>query len=292
MALCVLTYIRAKDGYSLEFLSVLVPLSFQMLLTQFVSYVDTVSPNFTGGSPNYTLYAWWASFSSVALTTAVVYTLARYLILLLPTTKRQTSIAMKIMRGIIMLFFTASTVSILAAGNFEPSKVMHITFSYHFFAASSLMSALGIAALYYKRNARGWEQESLLSGISATFLPLLFTFPIDLIFFRDQTFKVAYLSYSIFVVYLYFFISRRYFQQYEHPVHEGIIDEKFMMEKGISAREKEVLYLLVRGETSFEIGEHLYISHNTVKTHIKHIYEKLQVSTRVQLYALIAKHTQ
>ncbi|MDC7246761.1 MAG: helix-turn-helix transcriptional regulator, partial [Sphaerochaetaceae bacterium] len=74
--------------------------------------------------------------------------------------------------------------------------------------------------------------------------------------------------------------------------HEGIIDEKFMMEKGISAREKEVLYLLVRGETSFEIGEHLYISHNTVKTHIKHIYEKLQVSTRVQLYALIAKHTQ
>jgi DNA-binding CsgD family transcriptional regulator len=240
---------------------------------------------------NYQLFAWWVSTASIICTTILLYTVSRYLVVLLPIPKKKTTIALIIIKIVVALFAIGSVVTILLVSDVQPIIVMNITFSYHFFAASSLMVILGIAAFHYKKFAKGWEQESLLEGITATFLPLLFTFPIDLIFFREQTFKIAYLSYSSFVVYLYFFISRQYFQQYEHPIEQGVIDDKFLKQKGISIREKEVLLLLIRGKTSFEIGTELFISHNTVKTHIKHIYEKLQVSTRVQLYALIAQHT-
>ncbi len=291
-ALCVLTYIRARDHYSLEFLTILTPLSLQMLLTQFVTYVHRLFPDVLMTNTNYRLFAMWVTGASIIFTTLLLYTAARYLIRLLPTKESQTRIALLIMRIVIILFFIGSVVSIAIASDLEIIKAMNITFSYHFFAGSYIMVILGLSALYYKRFAKGWKQENLLSGMIATFIPLLFTFPIDLVFFRDQTFKIAYLSYSIFVVYLYFFIARRYFQEYEHPVEEKIVDDAYLRKMGISEREKEVLHLLIKGNTSHEIATELFISHNTVKTHIKHIYEKLHVSTRVQLYSLLSSHTQ
>jgi DNA-binding NarL/FixJ family response regulator len=50
----------------------------------------------------------------------------------------------------------------------------------------------------------------------------------------------------------------------------------------LSERELEVLDLLGTGMTAKEIGEKIFVSANTVRTHIRHIYEKLQVQTRVE----------
>ena len=50
----------------------------------------------------------------------------------------------------------------------------------------------------------------------------------------------------------------------------------------LSEREKEVLKLVASGYTSVEIGMRLCISAQTVNTHIKNIYAKLQVRTRAQ----------
>jgi len=50
----------------------------------------------------------------------------------------------------------------------------------------------------------------------------------------------------------------------------------------LSEREQHVLDLMSTGMTAREIGERLFISVNTVRTHIRHIYEKLHVQTRVQ----------
>lgn len=48
----------------------------------------------------------------------------------------------------------------------------------------------------------------------------------------------------------------------------------------LSSREIEVLELVAQGNTNREIGAHLKISEATVKTHLVHIYEKLQVPDR------------
>lgn len=153
------------------------------------------------------------------------------------------------------------------------------------------MVAHGITSLWYRKQASGHEQESLLSGISATFLPLIITFPLDLIFFRAHTFKIAYLSFCVFTVYIYLFISRRYFQDYGTPCPQESLPHAFLTKQGISSREEEIIELLVLGKTNREIAEELFISNNTVKTHIKNVYGKLDVSNRVQLFSLLRGET-
>ncbi|QLY82362.1 hypothetical protein HZF06_14280 [Clostridium intestinale] len=49
----------------------------------------------------------------------------------------------------------------------------------------------------------------------------------------------------------------------------------------LSQREIDVLKEIAKGSTNKEIGENLFISISTVKTHIINIYGKLQVSNRV-----------
>lgn len=51
---------------------------------------------------------------------------------------------------------------------------------------------------------------------------------------------------------------------------------------GISARELEVLDFLARGHSNKEIAKALFVSPNTVKTHLAHLYQKLEVSRRTQ----------
>jgi LuxR family maltose regulon positive regulatory protein len=48
----------------------------------------------------------------------------------------------------------------------------------------------------------------------------------------------------------------------------------------LTEREIEVLDLLAAGHTNREIAQKLYLSVNTVKTHLKHIYGKLDVGNR------------
>lgn len=50
----------------------------------------------------------------------------------------------------------------------------------------------------------------------------------------------------------------------------------------LSEREQEVLDMLCKGLRPKSIGERLYVSANTVRTHIRHIYEKLHVRSRVE----------
>ncbi len=53
----------------------------------------------------------------------------------------------------------------------------------------------------------------------------------------------------------------------------------------LSDREVQVLKCLARGQTTSQIAESLFISENTVKTHIRHILEKMEVNNRAEAVA-------
>ena len=54
----------------------------------------------------------------------------------------------------------------------------------------------------------------------------------------------------------------------------------------LSDREQEVFRLIARGLSNAEIGKELFISETTVKTHITHILQKLDLRDRVQAVVL------
>lgn len=58
----------------------------------------------------------------------------------------------------------------------------------------------------------------------------------------------------------------------------------------LTPREHEVLTLIAEGCSAPEIGRRLYLSPATVKTHMKHLYEKLGVSERAAAIAEAMRH--
>jgi len=60
--------------------------------------------------------------------------------------------------------------------------------------------------------------------------------------------------------------------------------EKSILETAdLTEREREIVRLVLAGLSNREIGEQLYIAESTVKKHMSHIYEKLEVKNREQL---------
>lgn len=55
----------------------------------------------------------------------------------------------------------------------------------------------------------------------------------------------------------------------------------------LSRRETDVLFLLAKGYNSAAIQEKLYIAEGTAKTHIRHIYRKLDVHTQQELMRMV-----
>ena len=57
----------------------------------------------------------------------------------------------------------------------------------------------------------------------------------------------------------------------------------------LSPREREVLALVIEGRSNKAIAEALYVSPNTVKTHVASLMRKLDASTRAHLAAIAAR---
>lgn len=61
-----------------------------------------------------------------------------------------------------------------------------------------------------------------------------------------------------------------------------MVVESFQVQKlgQLSDRENDVLTLLAKGKSYLTIGEELNVSINTIKTHVRNIYEKLHVNSK------------
>lgn len=58
-------------------------------------------------------------------------------------------------------------------------------------------------------------------------------------------------------------------------------------EHGLTSREAEILVMIVRGRSKGYIAENLFISENTVRSHSKHIYQKLNVHSKQEVLDLL-----
>lgn len=65
------------------------------------------------------------------------------------------------------------------------------------------------------------------------------------------------------------------------------VDQNFKL---LTAQEKRIIKKVLRGKTYIEIAENMDISINTIKTHIKNIFNKYNVSSKIELYNKIIDH--
>jgi DNA-binding CsgD family transcriptional regulator len=71
----------------------------------------------------------------------------------------------------------------------------------------------------------------------------------------------------------------------EVPIRMGspfVLNSAQLAELGITKREHEILQLIAEGLSNREIGERLFVSENTVKTHSSRLFDKMSVNRRVQ----------
>ena len=59
----------------------------------------------------------------------------------------------------------------------------------------------------------------------------------------------------------------------------------------LSNREREVYDLVAQGRSNRQIAAALFISESTAKVHVRHIFEKLGVRSRVEVAALLAEES-
>lgn len=57
----------------------------------------------------------------------------------------------------------------------------------------------------------------------------------------------------------------------------------------LSKREKEIMDLMLQGDTNVEISEKLFISISTVKKHVYNIFTKMGINSRMQLMKMVEK---
>jgi DNA-binding NarL/FixJ family response regulator len=77
-------------------------------------------------------------------------------------------------------------------------------------------------------------------------------------------------------------IAQKVLQMFRnHPPSHSTPEKDYQL----SPREKEVLECLVKGMSLKMVGDTLSISYDTVRTHIKHIYEKLHVASMTEAVA-------
>jgi LuxR family transcriptional regulator, maltose regulon positive regulatory protein len=79
-------------------------------------------------------------------------------------------------------------------------------------------------------------------------------------------------------------LLKRTFSLAEAPEIAGLPERGAAIPKtsGLSRRERDVYELLCKGMSNREIARELFLSEKTIKVHLRHIYEKLGVRTRVQ----------
>jgi DNA-binding NarL/FixJ family response regulator len=77
-------------------------------------------------------------------------------------------------------------------------------------------------------------------------------------------------------------LARRLLRRFKPAPASGTPSEASAGARSLSPREREILKLIARGLSNAEVARALSVSRATVRTHLEHIYEKLEVSNRTE----------
>jgi DNA-binding CsgD family transcriptional regulator len=131
----------------------------------------------------------------------------------------------------------------------------------------------------------------IIAVISLAAMPcfIILDFFYDEIDFIQQFIPEGYYTLPGFYLFLNLMLVMEYFRNLKKDSGGYEIGQDFVDRYCISRREKDVICELIKGKTYKEIGNKLFISMTTVRTHVYSIYQKTKVNNKVELIHLLQK---
>jgi DNA-binding CsgD family transcriptional regulator len=153
------------------------------------------------------------------------------------------------------------------------------------------IAAWAYLALRAARAPRALEKKGLLS-FAAVSLACYFLFFLTLSVLPSLVFTSLAVPAGLFVANIVpVLVLKRFLAKYYRPllpdVFGGSAAEQFCLQHQLSKREGEILALQLKGKSHKEIERDLFISPHTIRNHAHNIYQKLEVSSRLQLLNLV-----
>jgi DNA-binding CsgD family transcriptional regulator len=283
--LCAIIRIQAHNHGLGLYLPILIPLTLQLGIATLSSYVTRiVEPQALETDLIHSL-SLLGAIVSIVLITLILSSVGLYIMRI--TREHIDPVPRRVGNWVILLpaalFIVFSIFSVLLVTEGDWAAAVSLTLQYYSAWGIVFLVPHVITAAVLLSRVTDRETQNHLRGILYAFAVVPFVFPLDLIYFSDHFFKLTYISFAAFSVVVYWHVSKRFVRDYltiPHLDEEG--DEAFDR-FGLTPRERETARLLVLGKTNAEIAKELYISENTVRSHIKAIYRKADVANRVQL---------
>lgn len=278
-------FIRTRDKLARRNLMVLLPVSSVV----FISYMYGINERTAG--VNAQSIAWLSplvALGVVALIMLSILATCNYVIQLFPIPHNKKKVALIWAAALVgvLLIITANLVMFMSKLDLA-NAVRNVLWAFYPLCSIALFIE-AIALLFMYRNISNKHDQKLARYFLIAFLPQLFFSAADFWLIRDISFQLTHLSYATFSLFAFIDLCGYFFSNYSRSMDITVYRQSLKDKYEMSDREFEVLELLAKGDSNNAIADRLHISVNTVKSHIKRIYKKLEISSRLQLMNLLS----
>ena len=289
MVLCIVFFIRTRDRIVGRLLVILAALFIHSFASLFY-YIFAAELNNAFGQVAPALSLMLLVLTCITVP-VIIYGTCSYMLSLLELSEKQGRLGRRIIISCALIVFLLGLYFIvfIHGGNWSVA-LSHALNELFIFGSLVLFFPALTAAIYLRRTSKSSNRQ-LLRGIIIAFIPIGAFAAVDFFLFIDSAYKLVYLSFMIFSILVYLYTASHYVHRYDPAGAQPFrVSRDFYKTMDISDREKEVIPLLIEGKSNKEISGLLFISTNTVKTHVRNIYRKAGVSNRLQLTAKIRSH--
>lgn len=281
---CAIMFARTKDKLAGRTLMVMTPVAILLFISYMYSLShnekDIVEANLTWLSPLFALLV-------IALIMLSILAACYYVIKLFPISPAKKKLAMIIVCIIVgaLLVITAVLVMYISKSDLALAMTNALWAFYPLCSIALFIEAVALSFMY--RNISDPHHQRLARYFLIAFLPQIVYSFIDFFLLRMVLFQITHLSYALFSLFVFVDLCTYFFRHYSRDLDIAPKKQSLKDRYMLSERELEVIDLLAKGMTNQNICDQLHISVNTVKSHIKRIYKKLNVSNRLQLINLL-----
>ncbi len=283
MLFSVIMYLRTKDRLARRTLMVLLPVAALL----FISYMYSLNVKNEAGAASVSWLTPLFALLIIALIMASILAACFYVIQLFPISQHKKRVALLSATGItgVLLVTTAILVMYMSRADLTQSVTTAIWAFYPLCSIALFIEALAVAGMYRKITAP--HDLRLSRYFLIAFIPQIAYSIIDFLLLRNISFQLTHISYAVFSVFVFVDLCTYFFKHYSQEIDISPKKEDLKNKFSLSDREYEVIELLAKGMSNQVISEKLHISVNTVKSHIKRIYSKLNITNRLQLVNLL-----